>query len=190
MTSSFKKRYLNFIFFLSFLIPVVVLFIIITPYKVSLNNKWAYALPHFNFFINFLTSLILLLSLFFIKNNKVIFHRNFMIIALFFSIVFLFFYVIYHISISETIYGDITNDGILIQEELIFIQYFRYLYLIILLSHILFSIIVIPIVLLSIFFIYINNINYHKKLVRYAWPIWFYVSVTGVIVYLMINSYY
>jgi putative membrane protein len=44
--------------------------------------------------------------------------------------------------------------------------------------------------LLSIFFIYINNINYHKKLVRYAWPIWFYVSVTGVIVYLMINSYY
>jgi putative membrane protein len=94
-----------------------------------------------------------------------------MIIALFFSIVFLFFYVIYHISISETIYGDITNDGILIQEELIFIQYFRYLYLIILLSHILFSIIVIPIVLLSIFFIYINNINYHKKLVRYAWPI-------------------
>ena len=96
--------------------------------------------------------------------------------AIIFSVLFLTLYVLYHMTSNSTKYG---GEGAM-----------RTVYFVILISHILLSIIVIPFVLITYVRAITNNIELHKKIAKYTFPLWLYVAISGVVVYLMISPYY
>lgn len=103
---------------------------------------------------------------------------------------FLISYIIYHATIDSTVFGDINGDGIVSEDELAEIGMLRRVYLFVLLSHILLSIVVVPFVLFAFYYSLTDKIEKHKKVVKFTFPIWLYVSITGVIAYLFISPYY
>ena len=131
-------------------------------------------LPKFYATINGVTAVYLLFALIAIKRKNQVAHRRYIRLSLLLSLVFLVCYVAYHMTSDPTTYGG----------------NYKGLYYTLLISHILLSIIVVPIVLFTYLFAWQGNFEKHKKWTRFAWPIWFYVAVTGVIVYLMISPYY
>jgi len=170
------KNYSKLIIAVSVLIPLGVAVLLFIPFRANLNQEWVKFLPHFNGVINSATVFILLLGLYFIRRKQVANHKASMTGAFILGVIFLFSYVIYHATVPNTSYG---GEG-----------FIRYIYYFLLITHILFSIVVVPFVLFAFYFALSNNIDRHKKLVKYTYPIWMYVSVTGVIVYLMISPYY
>ena len=126
--------------------------------------------------INAVTGGLLLLALIFIKNGKVQQHQKTIQLALVLSVLFLLCYVAYHMTSDPTPYG---GEG-----------FVKGLYYFILISHILLSVTVIPLVLFTYHYAAIAAFDKHKKLAKITFPIWLYVAVTGVIVYLMIAPYY
>lgn len=126
--------------------------------------------------INGLTAILLIAALIAIKNRRVKLHENIIKACLVLSASFLVMYVIYHMTSSSTPYG---GEGII-----------RYVYFFILISHILLSIVVIPFVLFTYLRAWAGNYEGHRKLAKITFPIWLYVAVTGVVVYLMISPYY
>ena len=107
-----------------------------------------------------------------------------------FSLVFLVMYIAYHITSTSTIFGDINKDGIRDLEEKIKIGNTLYVYVFILISHILLSIVLIPMVLTSYVRAIQKRFDPHKKIAKITFPVWLYVTITGVIVYIMIAPYY
>lgn len=140
--------------------------------------------------INAATACLLILALIFIKNGKIQQHQKTIQIALALSVLFLLCYVAYHMTSDSTLYGDTNHDGLLSDLEKSAVQSTRLLYIILLLSHILLSIAVIPFVLFTYLHAWEGNYQKHKKWAKFAFPIWLYVAVTGVVVYLMISPYY
>jgi putative membrane protein len=175
---------------LSIAIPVVVAILLFMPEKVNIEGNWIRTLPHLNGILNTGTALALIFGFIAVKKKELVAHRNAMVIAFILGSLFLISYVIYHSGADSTIYGDINRDGILSDSEKAILGNSRYIYLIILLSHIALATIVVPFVLLALYHAYSNNLVKHKKIVKFTLPIWFYVSVSGVIVYLMISPYY
>lgn len=153
---------------------------------VVLNRKWlprpdvmpefVTLLPGLNGIINATCSVLLLVSLYFIKQKNIAAHKTTNIITFVLSSIFLVSYVLYHYFADETVF-PIDNP-------------LRPVYLTILISHIILAALVLPLVLLSFYHGLLMNVERHKKLVRFTFPIWLYVTVTGVIVYLMISPYY
>jgi putative membrane protein len=113
-----------------------------------------------------------------------------MLVAFALGIIFLISYVIYHAAAPSTMYGDINGDGILSDAEMALLGSSRTVYLVILLSHIVLATIVVPFVLLAIYYGLADKVQKHRRIVRYTYPIWLYVSISGVVVYLMISRYY
>jgi putative membrane protein len=105
------------------------------------------------------------------------------------SILFLACYVAYHLTSDPTVYGDINHDGILSDDEANLSPY-RGLYFALLISHIGLSMGVIPLVLYSYLHAWAGDYTRHKKLVKFAYPLWLYVAITGVVVYFMIAPFY
>ncbi len=169
-----EKRVKIGITILSIIIPVVVA--LLFGYKIP-DAKPLKFLPPIYASINGLTAIFLILAVVAIKNGKKKLHQNLMTACIIFSVAFLAMYVAYHMTSESTSYG---GEG-----------FVRYIYFFILISHILLSIIVIPLVLItyskSYFF---KDYLAHKKWARYTFPIWLYVAITGVVVYLMISPYY
>jgi len=168
-----KNKFTPYIWLISIVIPVVVaiLFTVRIPNVVSLSF-----LPPIYATVNGITTVILLLALKAIKSKNINLHKNLMKTAIALSLAFLLMYVAYHMTSDSTPYG---GEG-----------FIRYVYFFILISHIILSIGIIPMVL----FTYVRSFNRqfedHKKIARYTFPIWLYVAVTGVIVYFMISPYY
>lgn len=106
------------------------------------------------------------------------------------SLLFLACYVAYHMTSDSTVFGDVNGDGARDAAEKLAVGSSLYIYTFILLSHILLSVVIIPIVLFTYLFAWQGDFVRHKKWTRFAWPMWFYVAATGVIVYLMISPYY
>ncbi|MFY0686147.1 MAG: DUF420 domain-containing protein [Cyclobacteriaceae bacterium] len=183
------KATLILIKIVSVILPVAVALLAFFPELLKLGS-WTQVLPHINATINSLTCLVMILALVAIKNGKIEIHKNLMLSALILGVCFLVCYVLYHSSTASVKFGDINGDGDLSDLELQAIGGMRSLYLGLLASHILLSIVVVPMVLLAFYFGLTQKIKQHKKLVRFAYPIWLYVSVTGVIVYFMIRTYY
>jgi putative membrane protein len=171
-------------------VPLVVAFLIFMPEKINLRGDWTGILPHLNGGINTLTSVILIMGFLFIRSGNIRYHRISMSTAFILGVLFLISYIIYHATSPSTVFGDVDGNGILELEEADSIGAWRTFYLIILGTHILLAILVVPFVLFSFFYALTSRFEKHKKIVRYTLPVWLYVSITGVLVYLMINPYY
>lgn len=160
---------------LSIAIPIAVALLIGIQAKINLGS-WTKVLPHVIGAINTLTAICLLMSLYYIKNKNVQLHERFNTIAFWLGAAFILLYVTYHISNPSTPYG---GQGSI-----------KYAYYFLLITHIISSIGVVRLVLLSLHYAYSEQFQIHKKITKWAYPIWLYVSVTGVLVYLMISPYY
>ena len=140
--------------------------------------------------VNSIVSLLLVVGLVFVKQKKYQLHKNTMMFTMALSVLFLVFYIAHHLFTGETKYGDINHDGLLSDDEISLAGTMRYVYYVIISTHVTLAGIVMPFVLYSAYRGLTGEFSLHKKLVRYTFPIWLYVAVTGVIVYLMISPYY
>lgn len=175
--TTIEKKYNAWIVFLSIFIPVAVAILLFVKLKdFGIDCGPMYFLPPIYATINGITAVILVVAVLAIKNGKRKLHENLMKSAIALSVVFLVLYIAYHLTTDATKYG---GDGIM-----------RVVYFILLLSHIALSIITIPLVLVSYVRALAQKFDKHKQLTKYTFPIWLYVAVTGVIVYLMISPYY
>ncbi len=165
-----------------------------------LNQKWIphpdvfpnfiYKLPMLNAFLNGTCSVLLIFSLLAIKKRNIVLHKKLNLTAFVLSTVFLLSYVTAHYFIPDTKYGDVDHDGIMSAAESAAVSGIKPVYVIILLSHIFLAIVVLPLVLLSFYYGLTDQREKHKKLTRFSYPIWLYVTVTGVVVYLMVSPFY
>lgn len=160
---------------LAILIPVAVALLIGIRQKLPLG-EWTMLLPHVIGVVNAATALFLVGALVAIKQKKVALHKNLMLGAFSLGAAFLVLYILYHISNENTPYG---GEGMI-----------RYVYFFFLISHIVLSIGVVYFVLMAMHYAITEQFERHKKVVKIAFPVWLYVSVSGVIVYLMISPYY
>lgn len=140
--------------------------------------------------VNSIVSVLLIIGLVFVKQKKYQLHKNTMMFTMALSVLFLVFYIAHHLFTGETKYGDIDHDGLLSDDEISLAGTMRYVYYVIISTHVTLAGIVMPFVLYSAYRGLTGEFSLHKKLVRYTFPIWLYVAVTGVIVYLMISPYY
>ncbi len=172
-TTTDDKKYNKWIVVLSILIPLVVaiLFGVKIPNVAPLSF-----LPPIYATINGLTAIFLIVAVIAIKNGKISLHERLMKFCIVLSALFLVMYVAYHMTSQSTPYG---GTGTI-----------RYVYFFILISHILLSIAIIPMVLITYVRALSKRFDKHKKLAKITFPIWLYVAITGVIVYLMISPYY
>jgi len=164
------KQFRKLIIVLSIIIPIAVALL----FGIKIEGADFSFLPPIYAGINALTAVVLISALVAIKTRHITLHQRLIQFALLLSLLFLVAYVLYHITSDSTAYG---GD-------------YRTIYLIILISHIFLSVVVIPIVLFTYLFAWQGNYERHKKWTRYAFPIWLYVAITGVVVYLMISPYY
>ena len=171
--NSREKRFNRWITIISVVIPLVValLFGIRIP---DVEPLWF--LPPIYASINGLTAVLLIAAVSAIRAGKIGVHRKLMTTCIVFSLAFLIMYVAYHMTSDSTPYGGTGSQ--------------RYLYYFILISHIILSIIVIPLVLKTYAFAYLGKFDSHRRLAKVTFPIWLYVAVSGVIVYFMISPYY
>jgi len=149
-----------------------------------------YKLPLLNAFLNGSCSVLLIASLWAIKKRNIELHKKLNLTAFLLSSMFLISYVTAHYFIPDTKFGDVDHSGILDEMELAAVSGIRPVYLIILLSHILLAVIVLPMILLSFYFALKDDRVKHKKITRFSYPIWLYVTLTGVVVYALISPYY
>lgn len=170
---------------------VLLLVGVMRQYKLPVPESWDVGfLPAVNAMLNALTAVALIFSLYFIKNKKVVAHRNANLVALGLSVLFLLCYVVYHFTTPEVVYGDIDRDGVLSAAETAAVAGIRPVYLVILLSHIALAGILLPFILLTTLRALVGKYTLHRKMARYVWPLWLYVAITGPVVYLMLRSYY
>jgi len=172
----------------SLAVPLLVAVLFFTPAKISLGG-FVYTLPHLHAGINSATALVLIAALVAVKSGNIEWHKSLMISAVIMGALFLISYVLYHSSVDSVIFGDADKDGLLSAAEKSMAAG-RDAYLIILISHIILSMFALPLVLVAFFLALKGNYPRHKKIVRWAYPIWLYVSITGVIVYWMVRPYY
>ena len=149
-----------------------------------------YKLPLVNAVLNGSCSLLLLASLWAIKKRNIELHKKLNLTAFLLSSLFLISYVTAHYFIPDTKFGDADHNGILEEVELVSVSGIRPIYLGILLSHIFLAVIVLPMILLSFYFALKDDRVKHRKITRFSYPIWLYVTLTGVVVYALISPYY
>ena len=189
--TTIEKKYNVWIIILSIAIPLVVAILFGIKLKdLGYNVKPLSFLPPIYATINGITALLLISAVWSIKNGKRNLHEYLMKTAIACSVAFLAMYVAYHMTAESAKFGDANFDGQVDMAEQSSLGIIRYIYYCILISHIILSVIVIPFVLLTYVRAISQSFERHKKIARITFPIWLYVAVTGVIVYLMITPYY
>lgn len=168
-----EKKFNRLINMVSIVVPLVVA--ILFGVKIPDVEPLSF-LPPIYAGINGLTAVLLIASLIAIKNKKIKLHQQINNVCIGLSLIFLLMYIAYHMTSESTPFGG--EGGI------------RYVYFFILISHIALSIIVIPLVLRTYAKAYLKQYEAHRKLAKITFPIWLYVALTGVVVYLMISPYY
>lgn len=177
--NSAEKRARIFIILASLAIPLVVSILYFMPKVESANEgvrQFLNQLPRINAVINGTTAVLLIMAFLAIRKKNITLHKRLMTTALVLSVLFLVFYVSYHSTTDST---KFPKDNPL-----------RGLYAVILLTHILLSAVVVPLVLISYTRALAERYDRHRKIARITLPIWLYVAITGVVVYLMISPYY
>lgn len=177
MDAAKEKKYNKWIVILSIAIPLIVAVLFgVNLRELGFDVKPLTFLPPIYATINGFTAILLVSAFIAIKNKKIALHENLMTTAVGCSVVFLLLYVAYHMTSDSTKFG---GEGTI-----------KYIYYFILITHILLSIVVIPFVLITYVRAITKNFERHKKIARITFPLWLYVAVTGVIVYIMISPYY
>ncbi|PKR79672.1 DUF420 domain-containing protein [Brumimicrobium salinarum] len=164
------KSFKRLILVLSIIIPLSVALL----FEIKVDGLDFSFLPPIYASINGITAVLLVIAVLAIRNGNVKLHQGLMKTALACSLAFLVLYVLYHISAESTSYGG---------------QY-PMIYYFILISHIILSVGVVPLVLYTYFYAWKGDFKRHKKWTRFSFPIWLYVAVTGVVVYIMISPFY
>lgn len=143
-----------------------------------------------NAVINTVVAILLVAGLLHAKKGNYTMHRNIMLTAILLSGLFLISYMCHHLLAGEARFGDVNHDGILSEAEKAAAGSVRYIYYIILSTHIVLASIILPFILFTAYRALIGEYAKHRKLARITWPIWFYVALTGPVIYLMISPYY
>lgn len=174
---SLEKKFSKFIAAVSIIIPVVVAILFGVKLKdFGYNVEPLSFLPPIYATTNGITAIVLVWAVIAIKNGKRKLHERLMTFAISLSVAFLVMYVAYHMTSDSTKFG---GEGVI-----------RYVYFFILVTHILLSIAIIPLVLITYVRALAENFDRHRKIAKITFPLWLYVAVTGVVVYLMISPYY
>lgn len=177
MENAVEKKYNKWIVVLSVAIPLVVALLFgVNLRDLGYDVQPLSFLPPIYATINGITAVLLVVAVWAVKNGKRSLHEKLMKTAIACSVAFLGMYVAYHMTSVETKFG---GEGII-----------RYVYFFILISHILLSVVIIPFVLITYVRAISKSFERHKKIAKITFPLWLYVAVTGVIVYLMISPYY
>ncbi|WP_116542717.1 DUF420 domain-containing protein [Pontibacter virosus] len=169
------RKFLVVIAILSVAIPVVVAMLFFMPKEGSSTADVSF-LPTLHAILNSITAFALVIGYYNIRKGNIKVHRAAMATAFGLSAIFLVSYVTYHFLGERTIYG---GDG-----------YLKLFYYFILLTHIVLAVVIVPLVLLSMYFALSNQFARHRRISKWTFPIWLYVAVTGVLVYIMISPYY
>jgi putative membrane protein len=188
MTDKFIFRFVAAISVFVFVV-VFVLSLKVIPKPAEMPAFMPY-LPKLNAILNGTCSVLLLISLWFIKQRNITMHKRINILAFILSSLFLVSYILFHWLAPETKFGDTNGDGVVSLAEAAAVGSIRTVYRTILITHIILAAGVLPLILLSFYRGLQMQVEKHKKLVRWTFPIWLYVTVTGVIVYLMVSPYY
>ncbi|MBS1929033.1 MAG: DUF420 domain-containing protein [Chitinophagaceae bacterium] len=143
-----------------------------------------------NAIINTVVSGLLIAGLITAKRKYYPVHKTIMLTALALSVVFLVSYVCHHLFAGEAIYGDVDGNRVLSDMERSTVGGMRAVYLILLILHIPLAGLVLPFILFAAYRALSGDYEKHKKLVRFVWPVWFFVAVSGVVIYRMISPYY
>jgi putative membrane protein len=143
-----------------------------------------------NAIINSIVAILLVAALIAVKNRKYELHKRIMLTAMVLSIIFLASYISHHLFAGDTKFGDIDHDGIVTELEKANAGSMRKLYYFILITHIPLAGLILPFILFTAYRGLIAEFPAHRRLSRITWPVWFYVAITGVIVYIMISPYY
>jgi len=191
MENTVETKYKKLIIAVSIIIPLAVALLFgVNLRKLGYDVEPLTFLPPIYAGINALTAVVLIAAVWAIKNKNRNLHEGLMKVAIGCSLAFLVMYVAYHMTTNTVYFGDTNHDGILSEPEKIGVGAMRYVYYFILFTHISLSVIIIPLVLFTYVRALANQFDKHKKLAKITFPIWLYVAVTGVVVYLMISPYY
>lgn len=169
-----EKRINILIAVVSIIVPLVVALLIYTP-AFNLNIDVSF-LPALNACLNSAVTILLLAGLYFIRNKNRKAHKFSMLSAFSLSALFLISYIVYHSSTEETKFG---GEGAV-----------RFIYYVILFTHILLAALIMPFILVTLSRALTERFDKHRKIARITWPLWLYVSITGVVIYFMISPYY
>ena len=164
--------------------------VVLARVKVDVNLGFdVHIFALFNAIINSLVSVLLVMGLLAVKKKNFLLHKKVMLGAILLSVLFLVSYICHHLFAGETRFGDVNGDGMVTDAEKAAATG-RGLYYFILITHIPLAGIILPFILFTAYRGLIAEWPRHKKIARITWPIWLYVSVTGVLVYIMISPYY
>jgi putative membrane protein len=169
-----EKSLMPLIVAISIIIPLAVTIMFFGP-KIDLGGRIT-ILPLVNAWINGITTIVLLLAFWAIKNKNIELHKKLMYSAFVLSVIFLLLYIGYHSTAEPAKYG---GEGLI-----------KNIYYFILITHVILAAVIVPMVLITYARAYTEKFDKHKKIARWTLPLWLYVSITGVIVYLMIAPYY
>jgi putative membrane protein len=170
------KGIIKWITLIAVAVPVVVAVLLFMPSKIDVASDWVYFLPHLNAVINSAATIALIFGVIFIKKGNIELHRASMTTAFGLGAIFLVSYVIYHATAESTSFG---GEGLI-----------KNIYYFILITHIILAAVALFPILLAYYYGHTDQREKHRKVVKFAFPIWLYVTVTGVLVYLMISPYY
>ena len=181
-----EKKYRPWVIIASIAIPVVVAAL----FGIKIEGVDLGFLPPIYATLNGITAVLLVLAVIAIKKGNKNAHQRLVQSAILCSLLFLVGYVAYHITSTSTLYGDINHDGVRSLEEAKAASGSFLIYICFLVSHIILSILVIPLVLNTYIKGWLGNVESHRKWAKITFPIWLYVAISGVVVYLMISPYY
>lgn len=163
----------------------------LAKFKLNINLGFnVHLFATFNAVINSVVAFLLIAGLITVKQKNYLLHKKIMLTSIILSVLFLVSYICHHLLAGDTKFGDLNHDGILSDEEKSTAGSIRTIYYILLITHIPLAAIILPFILFTAYRSLIGEYEKHKKLARITWPVWFYVAVTGVVVYLMISPYY
>ncbi len=168
---------------------VLLLVLLMRRIKIDLGVDFSF-LPPVIAGLNAITAVLLLFSLYFIKNGRITNHRQANYAALVCSALFLLCYVLYHFTTPEIRYGDFDHNGVVSADELARVSSSRTIYLVLLLTHIFLAAVILPFILLTFNRAYTGQYERHRRMARWVYPFWLYVAVSGPICYLMLRPFY
>lgn len=174
-------------------VSAVVFFAVTLLERVTLNISLGFD-PHvfawLNAMINSMVAVLLLAGLFTARRRKFVTHKKIMLAAIGLSVFFLISYILHHLFAGSTLYGDLNHNGEVDDIEKATAGSLRYVYFFLLGTHILLAGVSLPLILFTAYRALINENQRHRKIAKITWPVWFYVAVSGPLVYWMISAYY